>query len=1156
MIKTFISHSSSDHAFVNWLKTKLERENLGLDVFVDDGTIFVGDHPQIMIEEVKRSIIFIPVLSNESVRKEFVINEIKTACESETTHVFPILFKCDRSNIPDEIKIAFETFDQVKGIIYEDFSNEKEWDVHYQNLRRAIFDKIVELGLLKEDTMDFYNDCEHLDLIIQRKEPTVLEIKTIIDIYLKKDSYARYFFSKLDNPKWLRYLKLYGFFKNNPQPIESEESPGYFEIPYWYVLDYFEKISQEITNNYEEIISDLLEIIALVSNFKDEQGKPIDNYHTWAYFVRILCNLPNEKIPVDIIKLIPIWLDSKFDTSLQGSEILTKLLPKFLTDSPEDIKKAEKIVYYATDVKLIPKHTEKFKKEVREEHKELFEKPEDELTEEEKLRKKMFDLEGKEYIPKIDTHWLIEAFINKKMAKKIGESCSKKLIDKLAKRLQKVLEREYPECKADLSYIWMPSLSDYPSFINKAEEILTIILRDIVLARSHKDEKTARKILKEFLEGEFKCPIFKRIALFVINKEWGKYDVIFWELIVANKKREFFEDKHYEIEVYQILEKHVKRFTPKQKDLIKEIIEDGPKLHLPAKDQERYINLWKQKWYSAMKSDREFEDLYNRCKKETKTKEYVATKAGRVQTRVGPGKSPLTVEQILSMSNNELAEFLSTFKTKDWWEGPTIEGLADALKDTARTKPEKFVADLSPFQNTAYIYLYYILWGIRDAWNEKKLFDWGKLLVFLKKYIDHEEFWKDKLPVVGDEWKPDHTWIIDSIGSLIQDGTRDDAWAFDEKYNDSAIEFLNTILTDKHIKKLNKKTEKDDIDYIMSMHNTPLGNIIIALIYLSLRIARLQDKKQKSDGKWNKQLKSSFEKTFEHNILEAYTVLGQYLPNIMYLDAKWTKEKIKEIEGIKNITLRRAFMVGYLNNRRVYDDIYRLESIQNHYKWAIESTWDSHISEQLVSHIAIGYLRGYEDLFNLLLKKWNPSQILDLINFFWRESEYLLRPDRKNRDDNIKRIISFWEKVFDKYKEKENDFSDDDKKILSNIVKLTIYLNQIDKKEFDWLMLSAPYIHIDDNERWLLEYLDNLKDKGEDKIVIIEYILNIILEMLKNYVFPFAQDYMKSIIEYAYELAQKENNEEIKSLANQICNILGAAGYDYLREIYEKNNKQ
>ena len=69
MIKTFISHASSDHPFVEWLKTRLERENLGLDIFVDDGSMFVGDDPQKMIDEVKRSIIFIPVLSNESIQR-------------------------------------------------------------------------------------------------------------------------------------------------------------------------------------------------------------------------------------------------------------------------------------------------------------------------------------------------------------------------------------------------------------------------------------------------------------------------------------------------------------------------------------------------------------------------------------------------------------------------------------------------------------------------------------------------------------------------------------------------------------------------------------------------------------------------------------------------------------------------------------------------------------------------------------------------------------------------------------------------------------------------------------------------------------------------------------------------------------------------------
>lgn len=199
MIKVFISHTSSDHPFVEWLKTKLERENIGLDIFVDDGSVFVGDDSQEMIDEVKKSIIFLPVLSNESIQKEFVQNEIKTAFANGTTHVFPIKLKCVDANIPEEFRTKFIACDRVAGKIYEDFSDEQEWDIHYENLRRAIFNKIVELGLFKEDTKDYYQDCEHLDLILQRDEPTILEIKTVVDVYLKKEAYQRYFFGKLTN---------------------------------------------------------------------------------------------------------------------------------------------------------------------------------------------------------------------------------------------------------------------------------------------------------------------------------------------------------------------------------------------------------------------------------------------------------------------------------------------------------------------------------------------------------------------------------------------------------------------------------------------------------------------------------------------------------------------------------------------------------------------------------------------------------------------------------------------------------------------------------------------------------------------------------------------------------------------------------------------
>lgn len=58
MVKTFINHTSFDHSFVEWLKTKIKRENLDLDIFVDDGTVSSGDAPQKMVDEVKISIIF------------------------------------------------------------------------------------------------------------------------------------------------------------------------------------------------------------------------------------------------------------------------------------------------------------------------------------------------------------------------------------------------------------------------------------------------------------------------------------------------------------------------------------------------------------------------------------------------------------------------------------------------------------------------------------------------------------------------------------------------------------------------------------------------------------------------------------------------------------------------------------------------------------------------------------------------------------------------------------------------------------------------------------------------------------------------------------------------------------------------------------------
>jgi hypothetical protein len=99
-------------------------------------------------------------------------------------------------------------------------------------------------------------------------------------------------------------------------------------------------------------------------------------------------------------------------------------------------------------------------------------------------------------------------------------------------------------------------------------------------------------------------------------------------------------------------------------------------------------------------------------------------------------------------------------------------------------------------------------------------------------------------------------------------------------------------------------------------------------------------------------------------------------------------------------------------------------------------------------------------------------------------------------------------------------------------------------------MLSSPYVCIDGNTHWLLEFLDNLKDKGENKVEVAKFTLQIILKVLESHVYRFDKELMTSIVVYAYDLS----DSEIKNMANKICNTLGASGVDYLRSTYEKYN--
>ncbi|HOF07542.1 MAG TPA: hypothetical protein P5301_04810 [Bacteroidales bacterium] len=942
---------------------------------------------------------------------------------------------------------------------------------------------------------DYIKITQLMDKFLGTKQPTK-EILGALENLLKDEVKKQYFFRKLQHIEWFIPLMKGGYFNPNPDTQPQETEKGNFFIPQWNVLPYLEKVSQQVDKpENEKYIEELIKIIKDVTEYHIKNNKALDNYRTWSSFVKILCNIPNDKIPNDIIDLIPIWLDSRFDTLLQGSEITTNLLPKFLTDNSNDIKKAEKIIDYITALKEEPIATV------------------------------------------IEPFYLKETF--EKYSEDIGNKCSENVIKDFTTKIKKI-----PKDEQYLIYIWNSFYNEDESYIEAPLETLTFILKKVLLAKANHDINVTKKILKNFLEDE--DLYFPKMALYIMGQNMDKYEDFFWEVVVMNTGELIFANKpNYGDELKYVL-KNLKNLTNERRKILQEKINNAVKRLNFKEDVETRIAKHKQKIYEALSHDPFFKNLYDEMKKITNVDVELKPVIGKFEIRGGPGPSPLTEDEIMKMPNDNLADFLQTFKTENQWDGPSVDGLADLLFEIAKENPEKFTEHIDPFVNTGYYYIYKILQGIKDAWNAKKEIDWEKLLNFIEQYINRTEFWEDKFIIDDDGWNATHKWIVGIVSEVIQDGTKDDSWAFPEKHFNQSEKIIFLLLN-----KLKSEENKEITDYVMYTLNSSWGKTISALINLALRKARVDEKKGiESNIKWSVEIKQKYEEILNKEVIEGYTCFGQYLPNFYYLDKEWVQEKIKSIENAKDTEYREAFMTGYLSSGKVYDDLYNL--MGSHYRYGIDYNFKEKIyNKLLVQHIAIGYLRNNEtlneegSLFKKILDIFNYEQIASIIHFFWIQRDYLTKDDEISI--NIREnIIEFWRWLYDKYKCKQG-IDENDKKILSEVTKLTVFLPKLNKDNSEWLKLSTRYLEIDFDSSYFIEYLNKLTDKGDSKETS-KYIGEIFLIMLINNTPDFDQIYIQSIIEFLF----KEGNRDT---ARKICNIYAQRGYEFIRDIYNNNNK-
>lgn len=996
---------------------------------------------------------------------------------------------------------------------------------------------------------------------------------------------------------WFNFLKSEGYFDPDKNPESIQVKDG-FQIPYWEVLGYLEKLSIQISEGKEiELIDELLAVIKNVSEH------PKDNCRTWHIFIKILSSIPNDRIPKEILHFIPVWLSGKFHTMLQTSELCDKLLPKFLNDEPtqSDIEKAEIILHYLFQVE---------KTEVQDD---------------------FLDGEGNSYHSRIYLRFLADKFEKRNITPKVIKYCSSDFVLNLGRTLKFLLldypkginsklkdgENEYEikiqienenlsissklknsevasatstlsnwedknedELKNELvsilkqqnihytpsnenndtfrrlclalntdigspfSFIRIRKLDDRYTISEKVLNVFFLIFRDLLDVQARQNPEKALELLKTIcFDSKYRIMFFKRITLYVICENWDTTKSLFWELLRNNDKLCIFSYFNYQEELFDLLNRNQKALNNEEIKIIESIIEQGKQVEVNEQN-EKEKKFWKLRWYSALKNIEPFNEKYLSLSNELNITSDYYENFGKI--RYSGDISPFTIDELLEKSNQEIAEYIKSFNPQKSFDEPNISGLSAKFGGAVEAEPKKFATEIELYQDIPYIYSYHLLRAFCEAWKKQKTFDWEKILQYCLTTLKSPKFYSEELKIENDDWDAKSHLVVGSIADLIIGGLQNDNHAFDIKLLPLAKEIVQIIVS--NLKRVNVSKETI-MDYPTYSLNSTAGKSLKALFDYSLHRARNLFRRE-DKGKWETDIKFLFEETLQKGIIDGFILVGLYFENFYFLDYDWTTEQIKKQYKSEDREWL-AFMGGLGCSRPPYNkELYTI--FYPHYERAIDNnvSLKSFNNNGLVNHLTAFYFWKYETLSSekLLFKFANqasPSEIGELIHFIWQQKNYSKTLSELEQQDFQQIIMDLWKFLADKY---ENSNVEEEQKNLAKLSNWIVFAPELNEAYTTLILKSCK--HLDKTySHELLENLVQLKAKGNPN-TIAKFVADIINSLNFNvHLSDVDKENIRDLVSFLFNNGQKQ-------IAANFCNKMAAVNQQFfLRDIYEANTK-
>lgn len=758
----------------------------------------------------------------------------------------------------------------------------------------------------------------------------------------------KYFFSRLQNPEWVKVLAAKGFFMDPPEPI-LDDAKATVSFPPWPEAMYLVRMASHAP---EDVIN-VIERIPETANVRVHQD-----------LIDAAVAMPPD-LAAKLVPRIKIWLGTPYRLLLPDR--VGRLIASLAAGGEVDAS----IVLAEHTLAIVPGG--------RGSSSESSEEPNDRPTSEPSAR--IGDWDYGEILRR-DIPILVEW---------AGVRALALLIDLLEEAVSTKRSHGDTGKPDDYSYVWRPAIEEHEqNEFCDVRGLLVTAIRDTAETIVSSNPGQLRSVVQLLEQRDWF--IFRRLALHLIaNNNQLETGMIADRLT----NQALFDEPSVRHEYAALLKNGFSTLAREDQETILRWIDEGPDIddyrstratagqQVDDGNAAMYRRIWQRDrlaWISPS-LPANWKDRYQELVDAFGAPQHSDFPTWSTGVLTGPN-SPKSVAELQAMSAMEVTEYLRRWRHEDEFMGPSPEGLGRVLTIVVGERPGAYAMVAARFQGLDPTYVRAFFTGLRDGLKAGRPFDWAPVLAFGRALLTSP--WNME-PSNKRRLEQDSSWspTNQSIAELLSAGFEAEQGSIPLAQREVAWGVLRRLTDDAEPdSEYEARYGGSNMDPLHLSINTARGAAIHAAVRYALWRRRTEhgppvagdDSTDTNAGfAAMPEVRELLERHLDLNLepsLAVRAVFGQWLPWIVLLDEDWVREHLDQIFPLPESQRPycEAAWETYLTYSRLFANVF--DVLKFEYGRAIERL-DSKTSvtrrrgdpdERLAEHLMVMYWQGRLDL--------------------------------------------------------------------------------------------------------------------------------------------------------------------------------------------------